>query len=604
MRFLLLFVVLFLFNLKAIDISPSIVPIYKEIGLSYNIKNFNEALTNPYKFEEVKRFRRILHRNKDNNLWMKLDLENNSSTPLDRIFLFRWERASINFYVVHGSKTILKENINNNKYIKKSSIFTIPAYDKVTIYIHAETKKILDQFSYMYIIDKNSVDDFIISKERLYHNGLFFGILLTMAMYSFFMYLSMKDKGYLYLGLYQTWVIIVTSDLFQYFFILFKDYPNLGNFFLKEMVSYSMMLFSIIFTKEFLNTKRDMPKLNLFLNFTMVLLIPLTEIHSSIDYSSFLYVVYVMAGIYAFSHKNYSALFYTLGFLGFTIYLIVLNISKLLMLDFYFEFLYAKQIFTCIESFALTMALYLKIRSIIEEREQAKQEYIKQEKIMLTQSKFATMGEMIASIAHQWRQPLNHLTMILANLQLAFETNKLTNNYLDKKVNEANLQLKYMSNTIEDFSSFFSKKGIVERFKLEDVCKYSLDLIDNRCKKYSIKVSLNIKDFNYYENYKNELIQILIIVLNNAVDALMQNSIKNRRINIMIEQNKIIISDNAGGIPENILPYIFDPYFSTKDKKFGTGLGLYTAKILANNLLKGKITVENGHDGAIFIIEI
>jgi C4-dicarboxylate-specific signal transduction histidine kinase len=95
-----------------------------------------------------------------------------------------------------------------------------------------------------------------------------------------------------------------------------------------------------------------------------------------------------------------------------------------------------------------------------------------------------------------------------------------------------------------------------------------------------------------------------MIVLNNAIDALMQNNIEDRIIDIKIEENKVIISDNAGGIPENVIKKIFDPYFSTKDKKFGTGLGLYTAKMIIDNLIKGKIVAKNSKNGASFTVKI
>lgn len=599
------FIALIFFNsCYALDISENEVPIYKEIELSYNILNIHEAIENNSKFKKIKRYRRILHRKTSNNLWLKITLENKTSNSLERVLALKWDRAYFELYLVSNKKIIFSQNILNDNYIKQSNSFVVGPNSSVDLYLKVKIKKALDQFSYLYILDKNIINKFVISKERYYHHGLYFGILLTMAMYSFFMFFSIKEKGYLYLGLYQAWILIVTSDLYQYGFILLEDYPILSNLILKEMLSYSMMFFSIIFTKEFLNTKKEMPRLNLFLNIAMVLLIPLSLIHNPVDYSSFLYIVYVLVGIYAYNKKDTSALFYTLGFLGFTSYLVLLNLARLFDWNFYFEYLYAKQFFTCVESFSLTMALYLKICSIVKEREKALKEVREKERMMLVQSRFASMGEMLASIAHQWRQPLNHIDMILGNILLAFENKKLSFDYLSKKTYEADKQLKYMSNTIEDFTNFFAIKGSLESFTLEEVVKYSLELVDSRCKKYSIKTHLQIDSYKNYTNYKNELIQVIMIVLNNAIDALMQNNIEDRIIDIKIEENKIIISDNAGGIPDNVIKKIFDPYFSTKDKKFGTGLGLYTAKMIIDNLIKGKIVAKNSKNGASFTVKI
>lgn len=273
-------------------------------------------------------------------------------------------------------------------------------------------------------------------------------------------------------------------------------------------------------------------------------------------------------------------------------------------MDIYFEYQSAIQILAVIEAFALSMALYLKVKEIVKEKKHAQEEIIENEKMLMVQSRFATMGEMLASIAHQWRQPLNHVSMVLTNIQLAKETNKLTTEYLNKKTNEANLQLKYMSDTIEDFTNFFSKKGTLEDFTFREVCSYSLDLVNSKSKKNNVNICVNNDDTNRYMNYKNELIQVLVIVLNNAIDALMLNNIKDRKIDIYIKQNSITINDNAGGIPNEIVHKIFDPYFTTKNKKFGTGLGLYTAKAIVETLIKGKITVKNIDDGASFTISL
>ncbi len=592
--------------LFAIDIRPLKTPLYKEIDLSYNINSIEEAIRSEDKFVNIKRFRRLFHRHAyHSNTWLKIPLENNSGVDLKRVFVTRWDRVYIKLYAVDDGKIVFQDIIQSDDYLKKSLPITIPKNKKIDLFVSVKTGKSLEQFSYIYFVSDEVVDDFIILRNKLYNHGFFFGILFSMTLYSFFMYFSIKERGYLYLGFYQAWVLLVISDLWQYLYVFLNDSPIFAYLFLKSMFDYNMIFFSILFTKEFLNTKKRLPRLNTILNLYMILLLPISLAVTKINYGSFFYVIYVFAGLYVFyKRRSLAALFFTIGFLGFAVFSVALNLSRVFDWDFYFELTYAKQIFTCIESFALTMALFLKLRLIVKEKEEAKMEIIKKEKLMLEQSRFATMGEMIASIAHQWRQPLNHITMIFANLQLANETNKLDTKYLNKKTKEANLQLKYMSDTIEDFSSFFSKRGEVKEFTLEQVCKLSLDLVSSRCKKYEIKIFEKDNVSKLHKNYKNELTQVLVVILNNAIDALMLNNIENRKINIEIESNTITINDNAGGIPENIIHKILDPYFSTKDKKFGTGLGLYTAKTIVETLMKGKITVKNLDDGASFSISI
>lgn len=601
-----IFFILFIFfssNLIALDVTEQKIPVYKEIEIAHDINNINEAIIHSNKFKLIKYYRYKLHQKKSNDgIWLKIPLINTKDKTIKRSFITKWNRVKINAYLVDDKGNILKKEVLKDDYLKHTSALVLPAKTTNTLYLQINTNKALDQFNYIYIIDSDLVDQFIILKEKLFHHGFFFGVLLSMAMYSFFMYFSIKEKGYLYLGIYQAWVIIATTDIWQYFFILLEDFPDLSYLLLKSLLTYSMTFFSIIFTKVFLNTKNTMPAFNMFLNVLIVVLIPLHIYPSAINYGSFLYVSYVIAGLYSFKQGNKAAFFYTLGFFGFALYSTLISLSRLYGWNFYFELLYARQIFTSIESFALTMALYLQIKSIIKEKEKAQAETIKQEKMLLEQSRFASMGEMLASIAHQWRQPLNHLNMINNNLRLANRHKKLDTKYLESKIDESDKQLQYMSSTIEDFSNFFSHHGVREKFSLNDVCEYAIELVDSRLKKHKISTSLKCPEICLLVNCKNEVVQILTIILNNAIDALMFNNIEDRKIDIFINCSKITISDNAGGIPEDILHKIFDPYFSTKHKKFGTGLGLYTATIVMRDIIKGKLSAKNGTNGAIFTL--
>jgi len=290
---LILFLFLFVIQVFALDISSKVTPIYKEVQLSYEIKNINDALANQDKFKKVKHFVRLFRHKSNDGLWLKIPLVNNSHKSLDRVFLSRWDNVDFELFAVKNAEIIFQESISNNKYIKKSSSLNIPFHETLDFYVHVKSKQSLEQFFYVYFLDEDSVENFIINNEKLYHHGLFFGILLTMTMYSFFMYLSMREKGYLFLGFYQTSVLIATSDLRQYFFILLENMPNLADFLLRGVFGYIIMFLSILFTKEFLNTKEEMPRFNLFLNIIMIFLLPINAIDSNINYSSFLYIIYV-----------------------------------------------------------------------------------------------------------------------------------------------------------------------------------------------------------------------------------------------------------------------------------------------------------------------
>ena len=226
----------------------------------------------------------------------------------------------------------------------------------------------------------------------------------------------------------------------------------------------------------------------------------------------------------------------------------------------------------------------------------------KQEQIMFQQSKLAAMGEMIGAIAHQWRQPLNSLAL---NIQLFvddFFDNKVDKKYVED-FEKKNLNIiNFMSKTIDDFRNFFNKDKTKEEFILKDAITDVVKLIDKQLKNHNIEISITGNNKKVF-NYKNELKQVILNIINNAKDAIIENNIQNGKISISIENNKIIIEDNAGGIPKEIEDRIFEPYFTTKDTK-GTGIGLYMSKIIIEDHMNGKLYFENTQNGVKFIIEL
>lgn len=229
---------------------------------------------------------------------------------------------------------------------------------------------------------------------------------------------------------------------------------------------------------------------------------------------------------------------------------------------------------------------------------------------LVQQSRLAQMGEMISMIAHQWRQPLSAISATTNNLILKMIIDdKVDKEYFDKELKLITDYSQYLSSTIDDFRNFFKsdKEKIV--FKLNDIIDRSLSIIKTSLDARSIIIEKNInEDFNLY-TYPSELQQVILNLLKNAEDALIERKIDNRTIVISTyknNHNKVIIdiSDNGGGIENSIIDKIFDPYFSTKNKKDGTGLGLYMSKIIINEHCEGSLKVKNDEKGAVFSIEL
>jgi len=231
--------------------------------------------------------------------------------------------------------------------------------------------------------------------------------------------------------------------------------------------------------------------------------------------------------------------------------------------------------------------------------EQKKQENIlkKQEKLLFEQSKMVSMGEMIGNIAHQWRQPLSLISTSSTAMIMEKEYNILTDEQLLKYCNNINDNAQYLSQTIDDFKNFIKGERIKKLFNLKDNINSFLHLVDGKLKNNNIKIILDLDDSIHINGYENELIQCLMNIVNNSKDALLEivNDYRLIFISTSIKDDKIVISikDNAQGIPENILPNIFEPYFTTKKQSQGTGLGLHMTHNLIVEGMNGTINAKN-----------
>ncbi len=258
-------------------------------------------------------------------------------------------------------------------------------------------------------------------------------------------------------------------------------------------------------------------------------------------------------------------------------------------------------------------------KRVAEEVEKQRQ----QEQLLIHQSRFAAMGEMIGAIAHQWRQPLNAVGLIVQDFKDAYEYGELNAQYLERQVNQAMSLIQRMSRTIDDFRNFFRPDKERQYFDIKETFKAALSIISPQLKARGIEWSLACKahnrTFNDLESilicgehvvygYKNELEHCVLNIINNARDAF--EEIRAVEPKITIETDKegdmvvAIIRDNAGGIPEGIIGRVFDPYFTTKEEGKGTGIGLYMAKMIVERNMGGRLTARNTTDGAEFRIEL
>jgi len=227
--------------------------------------------------------------------------------------------------------------------------------------------------------------------------------------------------------------------------------------------------------------------------------------------------------------------------------------------------------------------------------------------MLLEKTKLAAMGEMIGSIAHQWRRPLSTLHINIEMLEEDYKEGKIDKRFLDHYIEKNSSIIQYMSKTIDDFQNFYKSDKEKRRFDVMKKIKSVSDLHLNQLEKNGIQFTTEGESFTVL-GYASEFQQVILNLISNAKDALMEKEIKNPYIKIVLSSNKdkryIRVSDNAGGIDAKTRDKIFEPYFTTKEQKGGTGLGLYISKMIIEKNMHGKITISDQGEGSEVLITL
>ena len=226
------------------------------------------------------------------------------------------------------------------------------------------------------------------------------------------------------------------------------------------------------------------------------------------------------------------------------------------------------------------------------------------DQMMISQSRQAAMGEMIGNIAHQWRQPLNALAMVLGNIQQAHQFRELTSEYIAEAVEKGNRLIQKMSTTINDFRNFFQPDKQAVTFSARDQINTAVSLVESSLRSHNISIHLELDQDIVLTGFPNEYSQVLLNMISNSRDAIIDSGVGEGLITIRIYkrdgQGCVSVGDNGGGIPDDVIDKIFEPYFSTKE--MGTGIGLYMSKMIVERSMKGTIEARNMRGGAEFVV--
>ncbi len=450
---------------------------------------------------------------------------------------------------------------------------------------------IINEFEYKFLLPYEGI---------LY--GIAYGIIFCAFLYYIIIYFSTLIKAFLYYSIMQFFVLL---SLIGFVYFSFLSYPNQNYLYAQAWVDIFEtlgLLFTLFFVKEILKTKTIMPKINIFLNFFIflnladILAISIFKYSILYEYMPFYFGFFLpmIAGIIAVIKGNKYAIIYTLGwgFLCIVVYL-------LQKLYFNISGIYIIHLAASFESLIFSFALGLMLKDLVNKQNE-------KEKLLIHKSKLVSMGEMINNIAHQWRQPLTHLSFINMNLELESQDDNFDKSYLLKKIKESNEQIEFMSSTIDSFRNFYKPQKEKEFFWISNSVNNVISMMKPLLELHKIDIELNIINNKQIKAYENEYAQVVLNLITNAKDALIIRKIKNPKIIIDIDfknrKTLTSVSDNAKGIDLKIIDKIFEPYFSTKDN--GSGIGLYMCRLILKSHFKGDLIVENKKDGASFTIEV
>lgn len=262
------------------------------------------------------------------------------------------------------------------------------------------------------------------------------------------------------------------------------------------------------------------------------------------------------------------------------------------------------------ESLAEKQHLLQELNKNLEQRvSDAVSDIRRKDQLLMQQSRQAAMGEMIGNIAHQWRQPLNTLGLIVQELPITYGSEHFTKEALGANVKKAMGLIAHMSKTINDFSNFFRPEKEKSPFNVNQTVTRTLSLVEPTLENLKIHTQLIERDVVETIGYSNEYSQVLLNILTNSRDAFEARKVETERvITITIfkegDRSVVTVADNAGGIEEEVLEKIFDPYFTTKGPDKGTGIGLYMSKTIIEKSMGGGLSARNTATGAEFRIEV
>ena len=503
--------------------------------------------------------------------------------------------------ILNGSTYYLKSLGNAEHLISISVPCTIEGDDLIFKIDKASPREILietqsrqaSEFMLFDIITPYEYEE-IYPMEKFWF-GLVYGVMFYAFLNSLIFFLYNRQISFLYYALLQLSLVLFLMNFtyWSYFYVDLENYVNV----LSLSIDLSI-LFALLFNMAFLQTKKHLPIVHkieqLFITVTLIDMLGLFIWHSSTIFAYlppyYLLIILLISAFLMMKKGHRSAVYY---FVGWSVVVGGVIIAATRMLDL--SSIYIVHIIFPFETIVFSFVLGYQLIAL-------QKRALQHEKMLMQQSKLASMGEMLANIAHQWRQPLNNIASIMMHLNAAQRHDDLTPELFNKKSQQIDEQLAFMSETVEDFRSFMVLEKKKRAFTLKPLLERSFNLAASHMTDMSVDFKLEIDADLELISYENELSHVIFNLCNNAIDVFESRKVTAPEIKMAVTSRSkwitITVQDNAGGISKKIINKIFEPYFSTKDK--GMGIGLYMSKLIIKEHMGGVLSVENFDDGAKF----
>lgn len=497
--------------------------------------------------------------------------------------------------------------------------FTVKAQSLDTVYLRASTRVSL-------------VLPLVLWSEETYAQGMqteglihavYYGIILAMLVYNGFLWLVLREKAYLAytastLGALLT-ISVLSGHAYQF---LWPGSPLVAGLSL-AVVPAAWSLASLWFTRVFLDLRRTAPRFDLVLKIIFMAILGCYVVlavagvgAASRTFNTLLLpalLAMMVSGVMLFLRGYRPARFFVAGFCFLLAGAIVSNLKVLGVVPPNLFTVNAIAMGSALEVLLFALALAERIQNLREERQKAVEQALAEEtrrleheRVLAHQSRLAAMGEMIGHIAHQWRQPLTALSLSLDTIADANNYDDLEKAWLDETLVDAQGLVKRMSGTIDDFRNFFNPQKVRVSFSLKAVVENTLGLLSGYFGKLGVEVSLSGGDEVTAVGVANEYGHAVLNLLSNAADVIHERNVSPGKVWVDIRREGgmacLTVTDNAGGVPRDILPRVFEPYFTTKGEK-GTGVGLYMTKVIMD-AMDGSVTAENVVGGARFTLRL